>query len=216
MRIKNTIVTALLATLVAAGTTTANVLPNGDFESPGANDATPTGWTDDFNTFGQFNGAARNGSFGVHPGASANTGGIYTDLTTEIGKPYDVSLWFQNFASASGLSKMRILVGDAGTDVILVGGGGGGTQSTSSFSTAGLIANEVFTSDASGDWSEATFQFIATSTTTRFGIYNAYTQDLQSSVHSINVDDASVTLVPEPASVVLMTMGGSVLLRRRR
>ena len=92
----------------------AEAIANGGFESPGGNGVAPDGWTADFNSFGTYNGAAHSGSWGLHAGGGANSGGRYQDITTEFGVTYIVSAWAQNFGSAAGSSHLDVLIGTPG------------------------------------------------------------------------------------------------------
>ncbi len=179
----------LLACFSLLGSVHAELVANGGFESPGAEGAYPDNWTADFNSYGSHTGtsAAHSGAWFWHPGASASAGGGYQDLTTAIGDIYTVSLWIQNWSAGAGSSHVRVLLGDAGTDTIAIDDTGG---SASVFASAGIVANELHAITDGTVWQQVTFQFIATATTTRLGIYNANMSG--DTYHSINVDDVSV------------------------
>lgn len=182
------------------------LVTNGDFEADGGAWGTiPTGWTADFNTYGvvwEFHG----GIAGMHPGASGLVGGEYQDITTALGEVYDVSLWAMNFGATVGPGgQVKILVGSVGTDTYTFENG---TDVSTIYSTTGLVDKNFLTTE-DGLWSQVSFQFTAIDTTTRLGIYSNPLAPM-----SINVDDVSVTLVPEPATLALLGLGG-VLIRRR-
>jgi hypothetical protein len=192
-------------TLIDSGLTDA--ILNGDFESPVGNGLNPDSWTKDFNCYGTFSGAAYSGVQGVHPGGGAASGGLFQDVTTVVGETYDLSLFLQNFAGDMGDSTARLLVGDASSWITTaVDDQGAGTVA---FGT--LIADELHATDATGAWSEVAFSFTATGSSTRLGVYNSNMSGLD--VHSINIDDVSV--VPEPATLALLGLGGLVLRKRR-
>ncbi|MCP4376683.1 MAG: PEP-CTERM sorting domain-containing protein, partial [bacterium] len=72
----------------------------------------------------------------------------------------------------------------------------------------------LFATDEDGYWSKITFQFTALDETTRFALYNAYmTGD---TLHGVAIDDVSVELVPEPATMLVLAAGLPLLLKRRR
>lgn len=183
------------------------LVTNGDFEADGENwGVVPAGWTADFNVFGQvwqpYTGVA-----GMHPGAGGLVGGAYQDLTTVLGQDYDVSLWVHNFGYTAGPGgQVKILVGSAGSDTYTFDSG---TDVSTLYSTTGLV-DQSFLTNEDGSWSQVSFQFTAIDTTTRFGIYSDPLAPM-----SIDVDDVSVTLVPEPATMVLLGLGGLIIRKRR-
>jgi hypothetical protein len=183
------------------------LVANGDFEADGTNwGVIPAGWTADFNAFGQvwlpYTGVAS-----MHPGGGGAVGGVYQDLTTVIGESYDVSMWVQNFDYFVGVGgQVKILAGSAGTDTYTFENG---LDVSILYSTAGLV-DQNFLTNEDGSWSQVSFQFTAIDTTTRFGIYSNPVEPI-----SIDVDDVSVTAVPEPTTLALLGLGG-LLLRKRR
>ncbi len=195
--------------LALAPLANANIITNGDFElgdGGAANDANPTGWIEDTNTYGQYNGAnhTTSGTWCFHPGDNYGFGGAYQDLTTVNGATYDVSVWFQSYDTKT--AKLGVVIANVGTDTITIDGT---TQDTGTrYDNSNVAYNGTHTTDA--NWLEVTFQFTALSTTTRFGIYNT------DHGRATNVDDASVTVVPEPATMTLLALGGLGALARRR
>ena len=111
---------------------------------------------------------------------------------------------FDYFAGVGGQAK--ILAGSAGTDTYTFENG---TDTSILYSTAGLV-DQNFLTNEDGSWSQVSFQFTAIDTTTRFGIYSNPVEPI-----SIDVDDVSVTAVPEPTTLALLGLGG-LLLRKRR
>ncbi|MCP4377215.1 MAG: cellulase family glycosylhydrolase [bacterium] len=197
-------------TAVPTMPTSTGLINNGTFETNPVDNGAPEGWTKDFNSYGTYTGAAATGNFGMHPGASYGTGGAYQDLATEAGETYKVTLWIQNHIWQEGTSHLRVLIGDDGTDTVAVDDQG---NSTSLFSSTGLI-DLLFATDEDGYWSKITFQFTALDETTRFALYNAYmTGD---TLHAVAIDDVSVELVPEPATMLVLAAGLPLLLKRRR
>lgn len=208
MKKRVVMIMVLSGALCFAGISNAELILNGGFELNGGNGTAPENWTKDFNCYGTFSGAAYSGLFGLHPGNAGPPGGAYQDITTVAGEYYEVSLWMQNFNFASGkVGNIKILIGNPGSDVYTFENG---TDTTSIYSLTGLVDQNLST-NIDGSWSQATFQFQALGTTTRVGVYNAPF----SGTWSTNVDDVSVTLVPEPAALILLGLGG-LLLRKRR
>jgi hypothetical protein len=188
---KNVIV--LLAVLAMFGIANAELIVNGGMESNGGNGTIPDSWNDDFNTYGAYDGAANSGLFCMHPGNGGPPGGEYQDITTVAGQYYDVSLWMQNFGFSAGAGNVKVLVGNSGTDTYTFENG---SATTNKYSLTGLFDQNIPTSE-DGSWSQATFQFQALGTTTRFGVYNAPPVGNWST----NVDDVSVVVATEvPAS----------------
>ena len=200
---------ALSAALAFVPATHAAVFTNGGFEINTGNGSTPTGWTHDFNSYGAFNGDAHSGTWSLHAGAGANSGGRYQDFDTVPGIVYLVTAWARNFVGQTGTSHMDILVGTVGSATYNFPDANT-AHSTTNFA-AGVVNNSFLVDDT---WSEYTFNFTVTDTTTRMGICNSYkTTDTS---HSIDVDDVSVTAVPEPSAALLGGLGLLALLRRRR
>ncbi|MCP3976664.1 MAG: hypothetical protein GY720_19430 [bacterium] len=193
------------ALLLAVSTAPAdNIVSNGDFELPGTGDGIAADdWLKDFNSYGCYDGAARNGAYGLHPGASFGTGGSYQDLATTPGTTYEVRLWIQNFLSGSGSSHLRALAGSAPSSSSSVAVDDQGNN-TFAFDSAGLIDNQLVDTQGDGSWSEVTFQFTAAGTATRLGLYNAFMSG--DTVHSINIDDASV--IPQGGGAEAIANGG--------
>ena len=202
---------ALSAALAFVPATHAAVFINGGFESPGVEGSNPIGWTTDFNSYGSHAGAARTGSWGLHVGGTSASGGRYQDFDTVTGTVYLVSAWAKNFGSAAGSSHMDILVGTVGTATYNFPNTNANTPHSTTKFAAGVINNSFL---VGSPWAEYTFSFTATATTTRMGIYNSF--KIGDSVHSIDVDDVSVTAVPEPSAALLGGLGLLALLRRRR
>ncbi len=178
---------ALCVALAFVPATYAAAFSNGGFESPGTEGGSPTGWTADFNSYGTFNGAAQSGSWGLHPGAGADSGGRYQDFETVIGTTYLVSAWAQNFDSAEGSSHLDVLIGTPGDGSHTFTFPNYNTEHTTTKFASDVTDNSFL---VGGTWQQFTFSFTATGTTTRIGLYNSYKAG--DTVHSINVDDVSV------------------------
>jgi hypothetical protein len=179
----------LLTAFAMISITSAELIVNGDMEANGGNGTIPDGWTEDFNSYGVWNGAAVSGVFCMHPGDGGPPGGEYQDITTVAGQYYNVSLWIQNFAFTPGEGNVKVLIGNPGTDTYTFENG---TDTTTKYSLTGLVNQNLPTSE-DGNWSQVTFQFQAISTTMRFGVYNAPPVDNWST----NVDDVSVIAATE-------------------
>jgi hypothetical protein len=191
----------LIGALCLVGSANAELIVNG--ENWGV---IPQGWNADFNTFGQV-WIPHTGVAAMHPGASGGVGGEYQDIATVIGQTYEASLWVHNFAYWVGSGgQVKVLVGNPGTDTYTFENG---IAVSTAYSLTGLV-DKNFLTLADGNWSQVSFQFSAVGTTTRFGIYSNPIEPV-----SIDVDDVSVTEVPEPATLALLGLG-SLLLRKRR
>jgi len=149
----------------------AEAIANGGFESPGGNGVAPDGWTADFNSFGTYNGAAHSGSWGLHAGGGANSGGRYQDITTEVGVTYIVSAWAQNFGSAAGSSHLDVLIGTPGDGSHTFTFPNYNTEHTTTKFASDVTDNSFL---VGGTWQKYTFTFTATGTTTRIGLYNSW------------------------------------------
>jgi len=220
MRTMSIVVVAGLV-LALAPLAHAEMITNGGFELPasgagGGNGVDPTGWTTDFNSYGQLTGfGPHTGVYALHTGSSYESGGRYQDLATLVGITYDVSLWIKDFSGAekSG-ALLGVVIANTGSNAIDIGGSGA-TDTGALYDSANLIVNANHTATAS--WSEVTFQFTALATTTRFGIYldDADVSGGTLKEYALDIDDVSVT--PEPATMTMLALGGlSVLARRRR
>ncbi|MCX6925371.1 MAG: hypothetical protein NT154_19500, partial [Verrucomicrobia bacterium] len=194
----------------------AQVVSNGDFETNEGDGTEPANWVADFNSYGAFSGAAHTGSWGLHPGANANTGGRYQDLTITPGTTYHASLWVQNFGSHLGSSHLRVVVGRPVVPVVPTPIDDQG-HTTTAFDPTGIF-NQLFPTQPDGSWSTVTFQFTATGAITRLGLYNAYMSELSAGTmgdgnHSINVDNVSVMLAAPPTLQVASLVGNTLTLQ---
>jgi hypothetical protein len=205
------LVTLVFAALCASASAT--LISNGDFETLPVEGTIPAGWTLDFNSYGTHAaGTPHSPSHVLHPGAGGPSGGSYQDLATAVGSTYQVSLWVQNFGDlpsptdGSATPNVTVLVGSPGAGYTFADGG-----VSTAFGLAGVTATSIAPA-ANGSWSQTSFSFVAAGTTTRFGVYN----DPLLGVWSTNVDDVSV--VPEPATIILLGLGCAALpfARRRR
>ena len=167
---------------VFANPASANLVLNGSFEDPVTGFlVVPTSWTLDTDLDdGELEGAytpfdlnAFDGDRVLHPGGSGLTGGFYQDITTEVGETYDVSAWFRVFNGLANFDgRATLLAGEPGTDATTINIDPNGIPiTTSQYSSTGL-ANHVQDATTTGTWTEAAFQFAATGTTTRLGVYS--------------------------------------------
>jgi hypothetical protein len=194
-KVRALVATAVVSGVCAGSAHAQNLLTNPSFEGPVQSttgnhiNVAPTGWGID------------RGQFNLVREATAFDGQQFLDLTGPVGGAG--TYVFQNFSLTtpspvlfSGYFSGR----DAGT--------GGGNVAI--FSGASLIAAapRVTTTGTNTPWAQS----IATTSTLAPGTYQfrAFIDD------PANVDQVSVTIVPEPATLSLLALGGLALLRRRR
>ncbi len=130
----------------------------------------------------------------VHIGDSLKAGGVEQSFATEIGSPYEVSIWAVNWPGmGDGTGSVRVY-----------------WDNTPPPSRTGddLLDTFVVPDVAGGGWTESVFTFTATETL-------SYLEILNVAGSAITIDDVSVTLIPEPATICLLGLGG-LLLRRKR
>lgn len=207
----------------------ASLIVNGSFEQPGNGQPSiyvehgstfVTGWTSvdnvpegaAFANNGYFKGPylgvhpAADGDYFIwidnnnHPGPTGN--GVYQDFTTATGETYLVEFQAATEVAYGEPGLLRVTAGDTTADFTLPNLGG-------------YPDNPIF-----AGWDTYSFTFTATGTTTRLQFFDQGLQvggDPTNGNASPFIDDVSVTVVPEPSSV-LMVAGvlGLVVMRRRR
>jgi len=120
----------------------------------------------------------------VHIGNSVFAGGVEQSFATSIGAEYQVSVWGLNWP-----------------------GMGAGTGTLRVYHAGGDNLNEEWTA-AEDAWTEASFSFVASDTTSTLEIKNI-------GGSALTIDAASV-IIPEPATLCLLGLGGWGLMRRRQ
>lgn len=205
----NRIVISLALTTLAV-ISHANLISNGSFESgnfvPNGDDTMAlgvgatdiTGWTviDDsiawIGPMNPFNGyAASDGGYCLDlTGYSSGSpyGGVEQSFATTIGQIYNVQVDLGAHASYTSISCLKLIA--AGQETILTA-----VPPTSGGQT----------------WEHHSWNFMATSTTTNLQLVG-----FLSSQNDIGVDNVVVTAVPEPASMIALSLGVFAALRRRK
>lgn len=200
---------SLVFGLVVSQNVFAAAFSNGSFEEPDVANGTPgdsgdiggiPSWTfneasgDDIRVFdGDFFGsgivaqdADQYLGFGSFGGS---VGGVISQaFDTVVGKSYQISFWANNAAFDSSTHQLIVAVDNTGGD--------------------GITA----TPTVSNEWQQFGFNFTASSSTTTVSFESALTSGDGAS-SDILLDN--VTVIPEPASIALLGVGGLVLLRRR-
>ncbi|MBV6457568.1 MAG: hypothetical protein HONBIEJF_00681 [Fimbriimonadaceae bacterium] len=202
---------------MCAATANASLVTNGSFESPGfagshlivlPGDPSITGWTiagdgrdivlhhapDVGNATGNptFNFAQDGDYYLDLSGTGSPHATIYQDLTTVVNTSYKLSFYIG--ATNENAPAPTINVQLDGTSSLL---------------------NTTLTPSAPGTniiWTLQTFNFVADSTTTRLSFCGTSALDDNASF----VDNVSVEVVPEPASLLAVSAGLAALSRRRR
>ena len=178
-----------------------NLLLNGDFEiNGGLFSGVPNSWNLIVNSFGAYNGsfnslAPESGSWFIHVGNSGAPGGEYQDLTTIAGQQYSLSFWG---APWTPLTERGIVqVGTPGSDPLSLSLNNNAEYVNSSFTVSGVGGAPA--------WTEFTFDFTASSSITRVSFQNSYYASPADS--AVNVDNVSVTMIPEPSVMGLGVLG---------
>ncbi len=199
----------------------ANLITNGGFEDgyqagPGT---IPAGWVDttitDYPTLNSTlavrvaTNAARayEGEDYANFGVNDANGVIYQDFATEAGKTYDLVLYW--VAAGASASTQAI-----GVDVF----GDPNGAHTSLFSDVDTQSGTGIGGISSASYVALTGQFTATSAFSRLRLSDVSRTAISgdSPDGTMFVDGVSVTLVPEPASLALLGLGGAMVLGRKR
>ena len=185
----------ILCGLIASPAAAQNLLTNPSFEDPVQTttgnhiDVAPTGWGID------------RGQFNLVRESTAFHGQQFLDLTGPAGAPG--TYVFQDFTLTTP-SPVTFSGYFSGRD----GGTGGGHVAIFGGGSLIAAAPRVTTTGTNTPWAQS----IATTGGLAAGTYQfrAFIDD------PANVDQVSVTVVPEPAALSLLGLGGLALLRRRR
>ena len=178
-----------------------NLLLNGDFEiNGGLFSGVPNNWNLIVNSFGAYNGsfnslAPESGSWFIHVGDSGGPGGEYQDIATVAGQQYSLSFWG---APWSPLTERGIVqVGTPGSDPLSLSLNNSAEYVNSSFIVSGV--------GGASAWTPFTFDFTAATSITRVSFQNSYYVSPADS--AVNVDNVSVTMIPEPSAIGVGILG---------
>jgi choice-of-anchor C domain-containing protein len=124
-------------------------------------------------------------------GTFGNMSSLYQQFDTVTGQKYEVTFWMAgNFISTTMPKSMQVTVGDYNQ---------GYTQD---------YAPMVFDGAYQPAWSQKTFQFTATGSSTTLQFADTSGNDLE----GVILDNVSVTTVPEPSTFAILCMGAFGLL----
>ena len=167
---------------------------NGGFELNGGSGTIPTDWNLIVNSYGAWNGyLPHGGSWFIHVGGSGQPGGEYQDIATVAGLQYNLSFWAMP-AFTAGPQRGIVQAGTPGAD-----------NTSLTLNNNAEYVNNNFDVSGAGAWTPFNFTFTAGSSVTRISFQNSFfSAPLDSAV---NVDDVSVTVVPEPGSAALLGVG---------
>ncbi len=193
----------------------ANMIANGSFETNGGNNTTPTSWTHITGGYGALASTGtitpHDGTWVLHAGASYGDGGYFQDVTTTNGTKYELTFYGVGWPKDNGTATQYglVQVGDPGTDA--------GDDNSLDDSVDNELVDATFAVAryaTVADWTKLTYQFTATGTTTRIALRNVAAGYKE---NAVNLDSVSLVVVPEPATMSLLALGGlGVLARRRR
>lgn len=182
-----------------------NLLVNGDFEVSPVLGTIPSGWNLIQNSFGTYDGrwnglAPESGSWFIHVGNSGGPGGEYQDIATQAGRQYSLSFWGAPWTLLT--ERGIVQVGTPGSDPLSLSLNNNAEYVNSSFVVSGVGGTST--------WTQFLFEFTASSSITRVSFQNSYYTNPADS--AVNVDNVSVTMIPEP-SVMGISILGLLMLR---
>jgi len=180
---------------------------NGDMELNTGNGSDIDNWTKIPESYGAWDGIAHGGDYVLHAGASYGAGGEFQDIVTVVGQAYELNFWAVGFISGAAIQQGKVQVGTPGSDPTDL------TLENNAEYVDTII--EVPLHASPDDWTSFSYIFTPTDTTTRVTFENVYLGDGQS---AINIDNVSVTRVPEPGTAMLLLAAGvlGLLLTMRR
>jgi len=129
----------------------------------------------------------------MHCGVNGLPGGEYQDITTVAGLQYDLSFWAMPAFTAGP------------QEGIVQAGTPGPSNNSLTLNNNAEYVNSPFVITGAGTWTFFTTNFMAESSVTRISFQNSYYAALLDS--AVNVDDVSVTTVPEPATAAFLGVG---------
>jgi len=202
------LVTALAGSLGIAPAASANLLANGSFESPllpggyeyvGGLSGAITGWTTTLNGVERFDpsvysvGSAQDGVLAIDLNPYVYFGGgIQQNVATTPGSLYRLEFWAgsSTYAGRDGTGVVNVVAGPA-------------------FASFGLTNPSLTIS-----WTKYTVDFTATGSTSSISFFNVTDPFKNFSF----VDNASVTLIPEPSTYAMLLAGLGLMgfMARRR
>jgi len=201
---------ALFGLAVFGGTAHGNLITNGDFETDGAapNGSNATGWTKS-GAYGLYDGSGNGGPYaGLRdyvPGNGTNTTvGAYQTLTGPLvgGTQYTLSFYANPWVAQGRAQNVR--VGQYN---------GGSYDSDASYGPLPLSVIDTPTVDA-WEFRSYTFTAVGGENTVYFGTAPGATGN-----QGCDIDNVSLTVIPEPSTIALSALGLLGLLawgRRRR
>ena len=164
------------------------MITDGGFEQAtgNGNNTPPPGWNTIVNSYGAYNGIKHSGIYGLHVGAGSHSGGEYQDVTTVPGLGYQLTFWAVGW-TAGGTQQIIVQVGTPGPVATSL------AQNNNAQYVNQTNTVPLYTGAAS--WVQFTYNFTATSTTTRVSFQN-YAPNNDS---ACNIDDVSLVPTGAPA-----------------
>ena len=182
------------------------MIVNGDFEAgDGTNGGNATSWTKDGGAYGRYT-LTHAGTYSYVPGNStSNTAGVYQTIGSVLtAGQYTLEFWSIPWVNGSG-NDVRVGV-NAGT---------GNLDSVSNWTS--LALNEVNVPTYTGGRTTGAWEFQSYTFTAVGGEDTVYfgSADLIAD-NGADIDDVSLTAVPEPSTTALLGLGALALILRRR